>query len=105
VRGVPEISTVLLRLHSLDNFDDAVLFRQEVSKLLAGFIVKPQAEVGPLGYPVPGAPSDFDVDGFPPVVSLEPGAMQELAPGEDVKFAAPPGPVRARTTRRSCASS
>ncbi|WP_081056646.1 phage portal protein, partial [Burkholderia territorii] len=91
VRGVPELSTVLLRLHSLDNFDDAVLFRQEVSNLFAGFIVKPQAEVGPLGDPVSGAPIDFDVDGFSPVVSLEPGAMQELAPGEDVKFATPPG--------------
>lgn len=91
VRGVPELSTVLLRLHSLDNFDDAVLFRQEVSNLFAGFIVKPQAEVGPLGDPVSGAPIDFDVDGFSPVVSLEPGAMQELAPGEDVRFATPPG--------------
>ncbi|MBR8346374.1 phage portal protein [Burkholderia ambifaria] len=91
VRGVPELSTVLLRLHSLDNFDDAVLFRQEVSNLFAGFIVKPQAEVGPLGDPVSGAPIEFDVDGFSPVVSLEPGAMQELAPGEDVKFATPPG--------------
>ncbi len=35
IRGVPELATVLLRLHSLDNFDDAVLFRQEVSNLFA----------------------------------------------------------------------
>ena len=91
VRGVPELSTVLLRLHSLDNFDDAVLFRQELSNLFAGFIVKPQADMGPMGDPVTGAPHEYDVDGFSPVVSLEPGGMQELAPGEDVKFAAPPG--------------
>ncbi|KWO22005.1 phage portal protein [Burkholderia ubonensis] len=91
VRGVPELSTVLLRLHSLDNFDDAVLFRQEVSNLFAGFIVKPHAELGPLGDPVTGGPIETDVDGFSPVVSLEPGGMQELAPGEDVRFAAPPG--------------
>ncbi|KVD76994.1 portal protein [Burkholderia sp. ABCPW 14] len=91
VRGVPELSTVLLRLHSLDNFDDAVLFRQEVSNLFAGFIVKPQAELGPMGDPVSGAAVQYDDDGFSPVVSLEPGGMQELASGETVTFADPPG--------------
>ncbi|NTZ07283.1 phage portal protein [Burkholderia metallica] len=91
VRGVPELSTVLLRLKSLDNFDDAVLFRQEVSNLFAGFITKPPSEPGLMGDPVTGAAMEYDVDGFSPVVSLEPGSMQELAPGEDVKFAEPPG--------------
>ncbi|EKS9915601.1 phage portal protein [Burkholderia multivorans] len=91
VRGVPELSTVLLRLKSLDNFDDAVLFRQEVSNLFAGFITKPPTEPGMPGDPVTGGAMQYDVDGFSPVVSLEPGSMQELAPGEDVKFAAPPG--------------
>lgn len=91
VRGVPELSTVLLRLHSLDNFDDAVLFRQEVSNLFAGFITKPHAELGPMGDPVSGAPMRYDDDGFSPVVSLEPGGMQELAPGEEVRFSEPPG--------------
>ncbi|MBR8046579.1 phage portal protein [Burkholderia multivorans] len=91
VRGVPELSTVLLRLKSLDNFDDAVLFRQEVSNLFAGFITKPPTEPGMPGDPLTGGAMQYDVDGFSPIVSLEPGSMQELAPGEDVKFAAPPG--------------
>ncbi|MDC6127202.1 phage portal protein, partial [Burkholderia gladioli] len=91
VRGVPELSTVLLRLRSLDNFDDAVLFRQEVSNLFAGFIVKPHSEPGLMGDPITGGAVDYDADGFSPVVSLEPGGMQELAPGEDVRFASPPG--------------
>ncbi|HDR9135057.1 TPA: phage portal protein [Burkholderia vietnamiensis] len=91
VRGVPELSTVLLRLKSLDNFDDAVLFRQEVSNIFAGFITKPPSEPGLPGDPVTGGEMQYDVDGFSPVVSLEPGSMQELAPGEDVKFAEPPG--------------
>ncbi|WP_186053474.1 phage portal protein [Burkholderia gladioli] len=91
VRGVPELSTVLLRLRSLDNFDDAVLFRQEVSNLFAGFIVKPHSEPGLIGDPITGAAVGYDADGFSPVVSLEPGGMQELAPGEDVRFASPPG--------------
>ncbi|PRH46698.1 phage portal protein [Burkholderia multivorans] len=91
VRGVPELSTVLLRLKSLDNFDDAVLFRQEVSNLFTGFITKPPTEPGMPGDPLTGGAMQYDVDGFSPIVSLEPGSMQELAPGEDVKFAAPPG--------------
>lgn len=91
VRGIPELSTVLLRLKSLDNFDDAVLFRQEVSNLFAGFITKPPAEPGMPGDPVTGSAMQYDVDGFSPVVSLEPGSMQELAPGESVMFAEPPG--------------
>lgn len=92
VRGVPELATVLLRLKSLDNYDDAVLFRQEVSNLFAGFIERPEPKAGGLdvltGQPVnPGAA----VDGFAPIVSLEPGTMQELLPGEKVTFSEPPG--------------
>lgn len=44
MRGVPRLAPVLLRLKSLDNYDDAVLFRQEVSNLFAGFITKPASE-------------------------------------------------------------
>lgn len=93
IRGVPELATVLLRLHSLDNFDDAVLFRQEVSNLFAGFVTKPASVPSGPGDidPMTGQPVLYDADGFSPIVSLEPGSMQELAPGEDVKFAEPPG--------------
>jgi len=65
VRGVPELSTVLLRLKSLDNFDDAVLFRQEVSNLFAGFITKPPTEPGMPGDPLTGGAMQYDVDGLP----------------------------------------
>tara|TARA_R110000764_G_scaffold2641_5_gene11471 strand:+ start:637 stop:2109 length:1473 start_codon:yes stop_codon:yes gene_type:complete len=89
LRGIPRLAPVLLRLRSLDNYDDAVLFRQEVSNLFAGFIVKPASE-GPPGLDaVTGEPLTTDVDGTP-MVALEPGSMQELLEGEKVEFSDPP---------------
>ncbi|WP_199104164.1 phage portal protein [Aquitalea sp. ASV11] len=86
LRGVPHLSAVLLRLKTLDEFDDAVLFRQEVANLFAGFIrKKPQ---GP-SYPHEGGMAPAEPD-FQPMVGLEPGTMQELGPDEDVQFSDPP---------------
>ncbi|WP_253306904.1 phage portal protein [unidentified bacterial endosymbiont] len=89
LRGVPLLAPVLTRLKSLDNFDDAVLFRQEVSNLFAGFIRKPVPDE-PLTDPLTGAPLRPDSDGFTPMVGLEPGTLQELLPGEDIHFSTPP---------------
>lgn len=89
LRGVPSLAPVLARLKSLDNFDDAVLFRQEVANLFAGFIRKPSPE-DPEIDPVTGQAVVKDADGFTPMVGLEPGTMQELLPGEEVEFSTPP---------------
>jgi lambda family phage portal protein len=92
VRGVSELATVLLRLKTLDDFDDAVAFRQEVANLFAGFIRKPVSDANPNDPTDDGAGWEtIDTDGSP-MVALEPGTMQELAPGEEVSFASPPGP-------------
>jgi lambda family phage portal protein len=91
LRGVPRLSPVLKRLRSLDNYDDAVLFRQEVANLFAGFISRPAPDSGPTPRdPVTGQPLSLDHDGFTPMVALEPGTMQELGPGEEVEFSKPP---------------
>jgi len=87
LRGVPVLSTVLARLKSLDDFDDAVLFRQEVANLFAGFIRKPIPEEE---HDYSGAQVKTDDDGFTPIVAMEPGTMQELGPGEEVEFSDPP---------------
>lgn len=89
VRGVSELATVLLRLKTLDNFDDAVAFRQEVSNLFAGFITKPESTESGID-PVTGGDAVYDADGVP-IATMEPGTMQELLPGEEVTFATPPG--------------
>jgi len=91
LRGVPRLSPVLKRLRSLDNFDDAVLFRQEVANLFAGFISRPAPDTGQEPRdPVTGKLLDLDADGFTPMVALEPGTMQELGAGEEVEFSKPP---------------
>ena len=91
LRGVPRLAPVLLRLKSLNNFDDAVLFRQEVANLFAGFIRKPQSDSSmPAVDPLAGVEAEHDTDGFTPMVGLEPGSMQELLPGEEVVFSDPP---------------
>lgn len=91
LRGVPRLAPVLKRLRSLDNYDDAVLFRQEVANLFAGFITKPAPDSGQVPRdPMTGAPLHLDRDGFTPMVALEPGTMQELGAGEEVEFSKPP---------------
>ncbi len=90
LRGIPRLTPVLLRLKSLDNYDDAVLFRQEVANLFAGFITRKAAENGPPALdPITGQPIVADRDGAP-LVGLEPGSMQELMEGEEVTFSDPP---------------
>jgi len=90
LRGIPRLSPVLLRLKSLDGYDDAVLFRQEVSNLFAGFISKKAAtDFNPSIDPLTGQAIVADADGAP-LVGLEPGTMQELGEGEEVKFSDPP---------------
>lgn len=91
LRGVPHLTQALIRLHELDKFDDATLLRQQIANLFAGFIQKPQAvgeseAVNPLTGLVPD-----DTHEGRPVVQLEPGIMQELEPGEEMKFSDPPG--------------
>ena len=91
LRGVPRLAPVLKRLRSLDNYDDAVLFRQEVANLFAGFISRPPPEATQQPRdPITGQPLTDDRDGFTPMVALEPGTMQELGPGEEVEFSKPP---------------
>ncbi|WP_010490764.1 phage portal protein [Pseudomonas sp. S9] len=90
LRGVPRLAPVLLRLKSLDSYDDAVLFRQEVSNLFAGFITRKATEgTQPEIDPLTGVPVVVDRDGAP-LVGLEPGSMQELMEGEEVTFSDPP---------------
>ncbi|MFJ3259853.1 phage portal protein [Pseudomonas sp. NPDC086581] len=90
LRGVPRLAPVLKRLRSLDNFDDAVLFRQEVANLFAAFIRRDAPDNGPpMLDPVSGRPVEQSHDGVA-MAGLEPGTVQELMPGENIEFSDPP---------------
>ena len=89
LRGQPVLTQVLLRMFHLDKFDDATLLRQEIANLFTGFITKPGPEQGHVD-PITGQPIQYGSEGLP-MVAMEPGTMQELAPGESVEFNTPPG--------------
>ena len=84
VRGVPALSTVLLRLYELDQYQDAEIVRKKIAAMFSGFITKGLDEDG---NPVIAGGEAVSGEGGVELAKLEPGTMQALLPGEDVKFA------------------
>jgi lambda family phage portal protein len=86
MRGVPLVTPSLVRLFFLDQYDDAELERKRIAAMFAGFITT--------ATPEDVIPIDDDQDTSAPqenvaLAGLEPGTMQTLLPGEDIKFAEP----------------
>ena len=63
--------------------------RQEIANLFTGFITKPHPDLEKVD-PLTGKPIQNNFENIP-MVAMEPGTMQELAPGEEVEFNTPPG--------------
>lgn len=82
IRGLPHIAPAMVRLFLLDQYDDAELDRKKTAAMFAGFITKTAPEDPMMGE------GEADLDGVA-IASLEPGTMQVLLPGEDVKFSSP----------------
>lgn len=91
IRGVPVSAPVLADMFNRTRLDDAVMERQQVGNLYGGFFTRAAETSDQFGDVVAGMQTDTDTDGTP-IAGLEPGTMQELPPGYDVKFSAPPGP-------------
>ena len=89
IRGVPDMTPALLRMFHLDRFSDNVLERQSIANLFAGFYTQTSTEFGEEGSAPMGATASPGADGVE-LAGLEPGTMQELPPGMDVKFSEPP---------------
>jgi lambda family phage portal protein len=83
IRGVPWVAPAMVRLWLLDQYDDAELDRKKVAAMFAGFVTRPGPD------DVMGEDSaQKDQDGAA-LVGLQPGTMQLLLPGEDIKFSDP----------------
>ena len=80
--GEPWLSRALVKLNELDQYDDAELVRKKTAAMFAGFVTR-QPEDNLMGE---GA---ADADGIA-LAGLEPGTLQILEPGEDIKFSDPP---------------
>jgi len=86
MRGVPLVTPALIRMFFLDQYDDAELERKRIAAMFAGFITT--------ATPEDVIPIDVEQDPSAPqenvaLSGLEPGTMQTLLPGEDIKFSEP----------------
>ena len=82
LRGQPWLTQVLIKLHELDQYDDAELVRKKTAAMFAGFITKNAPQDSLIGE---SKPNDAGVA----TAGMEPGTLQVLLPGEDVTFSAP----------------
>ena len=82
IRGEPWLTRALVKLNELDQYDDAELVRKKTAAMFAGFITRLSPEDSLVGEGLP------DASGVA-LAGLEPGTLQILEPGEDVKFSAP----------------
>lgn len=88
LRGTPHLTQALVRLHELDQFDDATLVRQKLATMFVAFLknMSGDSDVQPFT-----SEAVTDTVGDRPVLGFEPGAFQELEPGQEVQFSKPPG--------------
>lgn len=79
LRGISWLAPVLLRLHELDQFEDAALIKAKVAALFTGFITDPNGDAAGMA------------DGSGPIadMGMEPGTLIPLPPGADVRFSEP----------------
>jgi lambda family phage portal protein len=85
MRGVPLVTPALVRMFLLDQYDDAELERKRIAAMFAGFVTTATPEdVLPIdGIDTTAPQENIGLSG------LEPGTMQTLLPGEDIKFSEP----------------
>jgi lambda family phage portal protein len=102
-RGFPWLTSIIVQLHELDQYEDAELVRKKTAALFAAFITEPVGEdVGgsPMGSVTrrqdrqdydaasPVSPANGGAS-LPDIASMEPGTVSILPPGMDIKFSTP----------------
>ena len=82
IRGEPWLARALVKLNELDQYDDAELVRKKTAAMFAGFITRQSPEDTLVGEGLANAQGVA-------LSGMEPGTLQILEPGEDVKFSDP----------------
>lgn len=82
IRGEPWLARALVKLNELDQYDDAELVRKKTAAMFAGFITRLSPEDNLMGEGLPDAQGAA-------LAGMEPGTLQILEPGEDIKFSQP----------------
>jgi lambda family phage portal protein len=93
IRGVPWLATAIVKLKDLDDYEDAVLMQQKIAACFSVFVADIEGNPEPLGETDPKKPDRIE--------SLEPGHIEYLTAGRDVKFATPPSVNDASFTIRT----
>lgn len=83
IRGVPDLAPVATRLRSLDDYQEAELERARVQACIAAFVT---TTGGPDGGPLRGTVAPGETERR---LTMAPGMIEALLPGEDVKFLSP----------------
>ena len=85
VRGVPWLAPVMMALRDLDDYCDAERVRKKVEACVTAFVQQPEGIDGdPLGL------AGTDPSSGLPVESFQPGMVEYLKPGQEIKFNNPP---------------
>ncbi len=81
VRGISWFAPAIVKLKDFDDYEDAVLMRQKIAACFAAFVTDMEGVATALGQPDSQDPH---------LETIEPGLVQYLPPGKDIRFAAPP---------------
>jgi len=85
VRGVPWLAPVMMALRDLDDYCDAERVRKKVEACVTAFVQQPEGIDGdPLGLAGTDPSSGLQVESF------QPGMVEYLKPGQEIKFNNPP---------------
>ena len=84
VRGVPHLSAVIMTLKDLGDYDEAERVRKKVEACLSVFVTQAEGAEGPAI-----AFTSTDPNFGSRIETVEPGMVEYLKPGEDIKTAAP----------------
>ncbi len=86
MRGRPWMSSIITKMHELDQYEDAELVRKKTTAMFGGFITEGAGVTDAEAFF--GKKVDRDIEDRD-VIALEPGTFPILPPGLDVKFSQP----------------